>query len=193
MTLYIYKKAEDSTNSADNASRSEGEIKSEQYTASNTPATNATIGGVIGAIVGGLGGYTWGSADLDHLSEEQKFRKRLKNALLYSAVGAVGGAGLGYGGTTLRDQLDQKKEKDFAEKTIDWYIDAPLGAGTGIGMGVGTGLGVSSGLLLPPNALQGATRKGAVIRGGFKGALRGALAGSAADIAKEVAKKFIKD
>lgn len=196
MTLYIYKKADDSTrtnstNSADSASRSEGEIKSEQYTAPNTPATNATIGGVIGAVIGGLGGYTWGSADLDHLSEEQKFKKRLKNALLYSAVGALGGSGLGYGGTVLADQLNQKREKTTAEKIIDKYIEAPFGTGAVIGGAGGAGIGAISGALIPPHALQGATQKGAIVRGGVKGALKGVLLGGALDLAKGVAQTVI--
>lgn len=195
MTLYIYKKAEDSTNtnSADNASRSEGEIKSEQYTASNTPASNATIGGMIGAIIGGLGGYTWGASDLDHLSEEQKFRRRLKNALLYGAVGAVGGAGLGYGGTVLKGELDKKRERNFSERAIDWYVDAPLGYGAGIaGLG-GAVIGGASGYLAHPRDLVGTTRRGSTFRGGARGFINGVLAGGTVDVIKEVTKKFIKD
>lgn len=179
MTLYIYKKAQAS---ADNASRSGGEIKSEQYTTPNTPASNATIGGLIGAAIGGLGGYTWGASDLDHLSEEQKFKRRLKNALLYGAVGAAGGAGLGYGGTVLANQLDKKREKNTVEEIGEWYAKAPFGTGSFYG-GIGLGAhGAFKGIIAAPHELKGTTRKWSAIRGGIKGALNGVLLGGLADI-----------
>lgn len=187
MMLYIYKKADDS------ASRSQEEIKLEQYTTSNTPATNATIGGLIGAAIGGLGGYMWGASDLDHLSEEEKFRRKLKNALLYGAVGAVGGAGLGYGGTTLVDQMDKKREKNFTETVINSYTKAPFGVGIGGGALLGgAGYGIS-GAIVPSHALKGTTRGAHSFRRGVHGAMKGALVGGVLDLAKGITQTIVND
>lgn len=100
-----------------------------------SPYTNrgaATIGGLIGAALGGLGGYTFAPVDEDNMSEDEKFKKRLKSALLGAGIGLGGGVGVGYGLNKLVDQVNYKPYQSWTSGAIEGYLDssAPTVLGT---------------------------------------------------------------
>lgn len=130
-------------------------FKRENYTNKNgepirssyTSAGAATIGGLIGASLGGIGGYMFAPINEDTLSEDEKFKKRLKSALLGAGLGGVGGAGLGYGINTFVDAQRNQREKGTAEKVTDYIVDdVPLWASAGVG---GAAAGAISGSMEP--------------------------------------------
>lgn len=71
--------------------------------------------GVLGALLGGgLGaaaGYSLPNEEDDILPEEDKFRARLKRALLFGGIGAGGGALTGYGINSIFTSVPDNKEK----------------------------------------------------------------------------------
>ena len=102
----------------------------------------ATIGGLIGAALGGLGGYAFAPVDEDSMSEDEKFKKRLKSALLGAGIGLGGGAGIGYGVNKLVDQVNYKPYQSMSSNIIEGYFDssAPVvlgSTGTVVGAMVG--------------------------------------------------------
>lgn len=124
------------------SNKAENFFKRENYTNKNgepirssyTPAGAATIGGLIGASLGGIGGYMFAPINEDTLSEDEKFKKRLKSALLGAGLGGVGGAGLGYGINTFVDAQRHQREKGWAEELTDYVVDdVPLWASAGTG------------------------------------------------------------
>lgn len=113
-----------------------------------SPYTNrgaATIGGLIGAALGGLGGYAFAPVDEDNMSEDEKFKKRLKSALLGAGIGLGGGVGIGYGLNKLVDQVNYKPYQSFKSNIIEGYLDssAPAVLGT-TGAAVGTMVGIKN-------------------------------------------------
>lgn len=137
------------------SNKAENFFKRENYTNKNgepirssyTPAGAATIGGLIGASLGGIGGYMFAPINEDTLSEDEKFKKRLKSALLGAGLGGVGGAGLGYGINTFVDAQRHQREKGWEENLTDWVVDdVPLSVSAGVG---GAIAGAASGSMEP--------------------------------------------
>lgn len=113
-----------------------------------SPYTNrgaATMGGLIGAALGGLGGYAFAPVDEDNMSEDEKFKKRLKSALLGAGIGLGGGAGIGYGLNKLVDQINYKPYQSLSSSLIGGYLDssAPVLLGT-TGTAVGAMVGAKN-------------------------------------------------
>lgn len=137
------------------SNKAENFFKRENYTNKNgepirssyTPAGAATIGGLIGASLGGIGGYMFAPINEDTLSEDEKFKKRLKSALLGAGIGGIGGAGLGYGINTFVDAQRHQREKGWMESATDYIVDeVPLWGSAGIGAG---SAGAITGLMEP--------------------------------------------
>lgn len=82
-----------------------GEHKEEPGFFSN-PEDRVLKAGLIGAALGGLGGFAFSKPD-ESLSRKERFRKRLKNTLLGIGLGGIGGAGLSYGAGALYDALTE--------------------------------------------------------------------------------------
>lgn len=147
MNNFIEKVAEDkpATNNTNNQQNKKPQtaedLKNQQYSAGD----NALIGGLIGAGLGGLGGYlfTPPDADEENLSEDKKYDNRLKNALLAATIGGLGGAGLGYG---LTEVLNEAKDDQKDTNLMTDLIAVPLSGkypGTGAAAGglIGAGMG----------------------------------------------------
>lgn len=109
------------------------DIKPEQF----SEGSAAAIGALIGAAIGGIGGYNYSGMIDENLPEDKKFKKKLKNAITAGALGALGGAGLGYGGASALNTLtEDKDDSSWVDSVVTDLVDAPL-SGTVIGAGAG--------------------------------------------------------
>ena len=106
----------------------------------NDPTDRMITAGLIGAGIGGLGGYFLPSDESENDTEDERFEKKLKNALIGMGVGGVAGAGLGYGTTELQRLREEKKIKN-EEKLLRNTPTAVLAGGIGalVGGGIQTG------------------------------------------------------
>lgn len=109
------------------------DMKPEQFSEGGA----AAIGALLGAAIGGIGGYNYSGIIDENLPEDKKFKKKLKNAITAGALGALGGAGLGYGGAAALNTLtDKKDDSSFIDSAVTQLVDTPW-SGTAIGTGVG--------------------------------------------------------
>ena len=181
------KKAEEPKSNAQQEPQTAEDLKNQQYSAGK----NALIGGLIGAGLGGLGGYLFTPPDAneEYLSEDQKYDKRLKNALLAAAVGGLGGAGLGYGiaeiaNEAAEDQKDKSLVSDAAEALI-----SGKGYATGTGAIAGAGIGAFlEGTKIPKDVPKGAVTPKYYGRRAIRGGAAGLAVGGAIDIFARLAK-----
>ena len=110
------------------------DIKPEQFSEGGA----AVIGALLGAAIGGIGGYNYSGVIDDELPEDKKFKKKLKNAITAGALGALGGAGLGYGGAAALNTFNNKEDdSSWVDTAVTELVDTPW-SGTAIGAGVGT-------------------------------------------------------
>lgn len=109
------------------------DIKPEQFSEGGA----AAIGALLGAAIGGIGGYNYSGIIDENLPEDKKFKKKLKNAITAGALGALGGAGLGYGGAAAFNTLTKDKDdSSWIDTAVTELVDTPW-SGTAIGTGVG--------------------------------------------------------
>lgn len=109
------------------------DLKPEQF----SEGSAAAIGALLGAAVGGIGGYNYSGMIDENLPENKKFKKKLKNAITAGALGALGGAGLGYGGATAFNTLtDNKEDSNWVDEAVTELVDTPW-SGTALGGGIG--------------------------------------------------------
>lgn len=109
------------------------DISPEQF----SEGSAAAIGALLGAAVGGIGGYNYSGMIDEDLPEDKKFKKKLKNAITAGALGALGGAGLGYGGATALNTLNENDDdSSWVDEAVTELIDTPW-SGTALGAGIG--------------------------------------------------------
>jgi hypothetical protein len=74
----------------------------------------------------------------ENLPEDKKFKKKLKNAITAGALGALGGAGLGYGGASALNTLteDKNDSSNWVDSVVTGLIDMPA-SGTLVGTAYG--------------------------------------------------------
>lgn len=109
----------------------------------NDPTDRMITAGLIGAGIGGLGGYFLPSDESENDTEDERFEKKLKNALIGMGVGGVAGAGLGYGTTELQRLREEKKiknEQKLLRNTPTSVLSGGIGALVGGGIQAGTDL-----------------------------------------------------
>lgn len=199
MNNFIEKSAEDtpdinkSNDQQNKKPQTAEDLKNQQYSAGG----NALVGGLIGAGIGGLGGYLFTPPDAneENLSEDKKYDNRLKNALLAAAVGGLGGAGLGYGLTEILNQA-KKDQKDTS--VISDLIATPIsgkhpGTATATGAVIGTGVGLLGEATKIPkdNVPKRAKVPRYYGRRGIRGAALGAGIGALVDIGAHIARHQI--
>lgn len=186
MNNFIEKSAEDKPNTNTNNQYNKKpqtvqDLKNQQYSTGG----NALVGGLIGAGIGGLGGYLFTPPDAneENLSEDKKYDNRLKNALLAATLGGLGGAGLSYGITEVLNQIkkDQKNTNILSNLIAAPFSGKYPGSGTGAGALLGVGYGaLAEGTKIPegniPKKVKIPKYYGRrMLRGGAIGAGAGAI------------------
>lgn len=132
-TQFIKQAEEEAAQVAAQVAEQARDIKPEQFSEGGA----AAIGALLGAAIGGIGGYNYSGMLDENLPEDKKFKKKLKNAITAGALGALGGAGLGYGGAAALNTLtEDKDDSSWIDSAVTELVDAPL-SGTALGTGVG--------------------------------------------------------
>jgi hypothetical protein len=109
----------------------------------NDPTDRMITAGLIGAGIGGLGGYFLPSDESENDTEDERFKKKLKNALIGMGIGGLAGTGLGYGTTELQRLREEKKirtEEKLINKAPTPLLTGGIGAVIGSSLGFGTDL-----------------------------------------------------
>lgn len=163
-----------------------GEPKEEPGFFSN-PEDRVLKAGLIGAALGGLGGFAFSKPD-ESLSRKARFRKRLKNTLLGIGLGGIGGASLSYGAGSLYDAVTEDDKPtntegknnpkfDPDENIILNDIVFPAATITGAGAVGGAAVGAPIGLATYWGANKWGKNPGALKSPKLYGAGKGALKG----------------